>query len=130
MRRWRDALYPNDDAPPMPVDLELIWDGRDALVLPNGLHWQLAGVAGFDKPLHVRARRGGERIRLPDRHHRHLLKHVLQSRDLPPWRRAGIPLLFDADGDLLAAGDIHSKALAAWLRAHGASLVLIDPARD
>ena len=55
----------------------------------------------------------------------HLIDHLQPGhmlRSLPP----------DAlhDGDLLAAGDIHSKALAAWLRAHGASLVLIDPARD
>ena len=130
LRRWRDALYPDDDVSPLPDDLDIRWDGRDELILPNGLRWSLDGTSNFDCPLHVRPRLGGERIQLPGRQHRHLLKHVLQERDLPPWRRAATPLLFDAAGELLAAGDIHSACLAAWLKVRGACLRLSDPARD
>ena len=130
LRRWRDALYPDDDASPLPADLDIEWDGRDELILPNGLRWTLAGAVGFEAPLHVGPRLGGERIQLPGRQHRHLLKHVLQDRGLPPWRRAAIPLLFDVDGELLAAGDIYSARWDAWLRDRGASLVLSEPAHD
>lgn len=130
LRRWRDALYPHGDLPPLPGDLDIQWDGRDELRLPNGLRWSLEGVPGFESLLHVRSRGGGERIQLPGRQHHHQLKHVLQEQGLPPWRRAAIPLLFDADGELLAAGDIHSARLAAWLQGHGARLALSDPARD
>ena len=67
-------------------------------------------------------RRGGERIRLPDRTHRHALKQVLQDRGIPPWQRARLPLLSDGE-ELLAAGDvILSARLDAWLRARGARL--------
>ena len=71
----------------------------------------------------MRARRGGERIRLPGRAHSHALKHVLQERAVPPWVRERLPLLLDADGALLAAGDIAvAESLARWL--HDAGLRL------
>jgi tRNA(Ile)-lysidine synthase len=72
----------------------------------------------------VHARRGGERITLPGRDHTHALKHVLQDLDVPPWLRARMPLLSDADGALLAAGDVaYSAAFERWLRDRGAQLV-------
>jgi tRNA(Ile)-lysidine synthase len=71
----------------------------------------------------VRARRGGERIRLPGRAHTHALKHVLQDRGVPPWEREHLPLLFDGDGELEAAGDVVVGArLAARLSAAGVRL--------
>ena len=130
LRRWRDALYLEDGVPPLPADLDIAWDGREPLALPNGLHWRLDGAQAFDAPLQVRARAGGERIQLAGRTHRHRLKHVLQGQGLPPWRRAALPLLVDAEGELMAAGDIHSATLDAWLKARGAELVLTIPGRD
>ena len=57
---------------------------------------------------------------LRKRHPQH--DHGPLPRDAP-WRRARMPLLSDADGELLAAGDaILSARMAAWLRAHGARL--------
>ena len=74
-------------------------------------------------PVTVRARTGGERITLPGRTHSHALKHVLQDLDIPPWRRASMPLLVAGDGAVLAAGDrVVSGAFDAWLRARGAQL--------
>ncbi|WP_036137677.1 tRNA lysidine(34) synthetase TilS, partial [Novilysobacter defluvii] len=73
--------------------------------------------------LRVHARRGGERIRLPGRAHRHALKHVLQDTGIPPWERARMPLLSAPDGELLAAGDeVLSGRFAEWLAARGRSL--------
>ena len=130
LRRWRDALYLDERQAPLPADLDITWDGRSGLVLPTGLQWMLEGATGFEMPLRVTARRGGERIQLAQRRHRHLLKQVLQDEGIPPWQRDAIPLLFGADGELLAAGNIHSAALTAWLREHDAELLLSNPGRD
>lgn len=132
---WRDGLYAFHDASlarrALPLDWSAEWNGRAPLVLPNGDHLALVG-ADFDTtaalnaapwPVRVRARRGGERIRLPQRAHRHALKHLLQEADLPPWERARMPVIDGRDGETLAAGDrIVSATLDAWLRAANAEL--------
>lgn len=123
--RWRDFLHADRPRAPLPPDWSTGWDGRAPLELPDGGRLRLAGadgdaVAGFEAPLRVHARRGGERIVLPGRNHSHALKQVLQERGVPPWRRAHLPLLSDAQGRLQAAGDIACSAqLDRWLRAHG-----------
>ena len=59
----------------------------------------------------------------PGRSHSHALKQVLQELGVPPWERDHLPLLSDASGELLAAGDlIHSARFDAWLRDRGARL--------
>jgi tRNA(Ile)-lysidine synthase len=84
---------------------------------------QLEGSNGFEWPLRVHARLGGERIVLPGRSHSHALKHVLQDFGVPPWVREHLPLLSDADGVLLAAGDlVFSTSFDAWLLTHNAQL--------
>jgi tRNA(Ile)-lysidine synthase len=46
------------------------------------------------KPLTVRFRRGGERLRpLGQRHHRSL-KKLFQEAGVPPWERSRIPLIY------------------------------------
>ena len=99
------------------------WDGRAPLALPDGGELRLLGTdAGFDSPVQIRARRGGERIQLPGRTHSHALKDLLQQQGLPPWQRRQLPLLFDED-TLLAAGDrVIGAALQPWLQAHHAQL--------
>ena len=83
----------------------------------------MRGAAGFDQPVRVHARQGGERIVLPQRGHSHALKHVLQDHGMPPWQRIPLPLLSAAGGELLAAGDaILSASLAEWLAARDARL--------
>ena len=74
-------------------------------------------ASAFDTPLELRPRIGGERITLPGRTHSSELKHVLQALGVPPWERNRLPLLFAADGELLAAGDVALSArLQDWLR--------------
>ncbi len=125
VQRWRGLLHADVIRPPLPADFVQPWDGSAPLALPTGDTLALLGASRFDAPLQVRARRGGERIVLPGRGHSHALKHVLQDAGMPPWQRERLPLLFDADGRLLAAGDaIVSASLAAWLVAHGARLLL------
>jgi len=126
LRGWRDALYAERDPPPLPADWQAQWDGRAPLALPDGrcLRLHADTPLAFDAPLLVRLRQGGERILLPGRMHSQALKQVLQERAVPPWQRARLPLLFDAER-LLAAGDrIVAAPLHAWLQAHDARLVL------
>lgn len=126
--RWRDGLYAMRGTPDaFAQDWQALWDGTDRLLLPNGASLEVIGADGFGQDLHVRARRGGERLVLPGRAHSHALKHVLQERGIPPWERGALPLLFAEDGELLAAGDvIVSDRMQRWLGQRGARLRLMQ----
>ncbi|WP_024869281.1 tRNA lysidine(34) synthetase TilS [Pseudoxanthomonas suwonensis] len=136
IERWGDLLHADREREPLPSSWSVAWDGREPLHLPDGGLLQLhdgrgAPVPGFDAPLRVHARQGGERITLPGRPHSHALKHVLQERAVPPWRRRHLPLLSDAEGDVLAAGDaIQAGALAQWLDARDWRLAWQPPGSD
>ena len=123
LRAWRDLLHADVARPPLPQEWQVEWDGRAPLALPGGDVLMLEGATGFDTPLRVHARQGGERLVRPGRSHSHALKHVLQELGVPPWERERLPLLGDPDGELLAAGDlVHSARFDAWLRERGARL--------
>jgi len=135
LRRWHDLLYIHHERPSLPEDWCCEWDGLAPLALPTGDFLALVPVGGASAPTatvgpegpptkyRVSARRGGERIRLPGRQHSHSLKHVLQEQGIPPWERARMPLLFAADGELLAAGDaIASARFDQYCRANGLRL--------
>lgn len=123
LQRWRDRLHAGPIRPALPPGWSTPWDGRAPLALPTGGQLALRGAAGFDVPLSVHARRGGERLRLPGRRHTHALKHLLQEAGIPPWERARLPLLRHPDGELLAAGAaLVGARLDDWLRRHGARL--------
>ena len=65
---------------------------------------------------------------LPGRTHSHALKHVLQSRGVPPWERARLPLLCDGQDRVLAVADLlYAAPFDAWLRDHGARLRWTPP---
>lgn len=124
LRRWQDRLYLDRPRPPLPADWSCDWDGQAPLVLPTGDSLQFVSASGPEGPpamsFRVCVRRGGERIRLPGRDHSHSLKHVLQEQAVPPWERERMPLLFAADGELLAAGDsILSARFDEYCRVHG-----------
>lgn len=123
VQRWRDLLHADWQRPPLAANWSTTWDGRVPLTLPTGDTLALEGATGFDAPLRVHARRGGERLRLPGRAHSHALKHLLQDAALPPWQRERLPLLSAVDGTLLAAGDaLLAAPLAQWLAARDARL--------
>jgi tRNA(Ile)-lysidine synthase len=118
IRRWRDGLHAGRVQAPLPPDWRARWDGLAPLALPGGGTLALEPAGGFEQPVSVRARAGGERLVLPGRGHSSELKQVLQDLGLPPWERERLPLLFAEDGELLAAGDVGVSArLSAWLQA-------------
>jgi len=123
VQRWRGLLHAAIVRAPLPDAWSATWDGRAPLQLPTGDTLALLGAGNFEAPLRAHARQGGEQIQLPGRAHRHTLKRVLQAQGIPPWERHGMPMLSQAGGELLAAGDaILSAHLAAWLGAQGATL--------
>ncbi len=132
VRRWRGLLHAGLRRAPLPEEWSTQWTLDAQLLLPGGGTLCIEGDVAADHdgeatppalPLRVHARRGGERITLPGRRHSHALKHVLQDLGVPPWERAGLPLVSDAHGTLLAAGDlVYSAGFDAWLRARGARL--------
>ncbi len=122
IRRWRGQLHVVPVLSPWPVGWQQSWQGDVPALLPDGGVLTLQGADRLDRPLLLRQRRGGERIHLPQRTHRHALKQCLQQSEVPPWLRPHLPLLCDGD-DVLAAGDrIVSGTLQHWLQAHGARL--------
>jgi len=148
IHRWRDLLYADHEREALPADWSVTWSMDAPLVLPTGdrLERDVACRSDasrelspfrqpaqelathvartFDTDVHVHARVGGERIVLPGRTHSHALKHVLQELGVPPWERKRLPLLSDAAGNLLAAGDlVYSATFDAWLRHHQLRLV-------
>lgn len=123
IRRWRGELHLLSTTLALPPHWSVHWDGRAPLALPDGGSLVLHGAAdGFDTPLQISARRGGERIQLPGRGHSHALKDLLQQQGLPPWQRRQLPLLFDGQ-TLMAAGDrVIGATLQQWLDEHSATL--------
>jgi tRNA(Ile)-lysidine synthase len=123
IQRWRNVLHGDFQRAPLPSDWQVEWFGRQPLALPGGGSLHLLGHDGFDAPMIVRARLGGERIVLPRRSHSHSLKHVLQQHGVPPWVRAHLPLLVDDEGEIAAAGDrVFSARFEQWLHGRGAQL--------
>lgn len=129
IRRWRDLLHAEAATPALPADFQRHWDSRQPLALPTGDALWLQGAVPWPTPIRLSARNGGERLRLPGRAHMHALKKLLQGAGIPPWERRRLPLLWDADGELLAAGDLLLSArLDFWLRQQGAELGWRRPA--
>lgn len=123
VERWRRLVHAQRIREPLLSTWSANWNGAMPFALPTGDTLSLRGATGFEHPVRVHARQGGERIVLPRRTHSHALKHVLQDQGMPPWHRTRLPLLSSAQGELLAAGDaILSATLADWLAARDARL--------
>jgi tRNA(Ile)-lysidine synthase len=116
LRRYRGCIYPVPGDCASNGETSLNWDGRERLELLRGglLSFTQQDDGGLDpaileRPLTVRYRRGGERLRRPGQRHRQSLKKLLQAAGIPPWMRSRIPLLF-SDDELLAVGELWISA--------------------
>jgi tRNA(Ile)-lysidine synthase len=119
VRRYRDLLHALAPLQFPPVDWVTNFDGS-TLALPLDLGvLRLTGneePARLSTPLQVRFRRGGESLRLASGGHTRELRDLFQEAGIPPWKRGRLPLIFDADGALIAVADI-------WLSEAGAALL-------
>lgn len=80
------------------------WQGETSIDLPHGtLALREASGHGIapqhfgDRPVTIRARRGGEYLRLGPQRPRQSLAHLMQQRGIPHWRRDTWPLVFLGD---------------------------------
>ncbi|WP_442498821.1 tRNA lysidine(34) synthetase TilS [Methylobacter sp. sgz302048] len=111
VRRYRDKLYCLKQSPKQALQ-DVSWSAGQAslrvtddqvwLCLPSSTgilreRWLNANVV-------VRFRRGGEKISLPGRKGRHVLKNLFQEAGIPPWEREVMPLIY-LDDKLAAVGD-------------------------
>jgi tRNA(Ile)-lysidine synthase len=85
------------------AEWSLSWHGEKQLVIPD-----LGGTARFtrrkglgislqklmEKPVTLRMRQGGERLRPDSDRPRRSLKNLLREASLPPWEREALPLIF------------------------------------
>lgn len=99
---------------------EVEWSS--GMVLNLGADCGTLGLGGkktqIPKGWIVRARRGGDRLRLLPNGPNHRLKQLFQSVFVPPWLRAGVPVL-EWDGEPVALGDwVIGYRLKAWLFEH------------
>lgn len=127
VRAWCGVLHAMPVRAPLDASVEGPWDGLAPFGLPHGGALALDPPARLPDGVRVRARTGGERIRLAGRTHSHALKHVLQDARVPSWTREQLPLLVDRD-EVLAAGDVAcSAAFSEWLEARSTRLVWTRP---
>lgn len=104
LRRYRDIVYALHKLDDRIAELSLPWHFEQELALPFGYlsferQWgkgiSLARLAA--KPVTVRYRRGGERMRPTCGRPTRSLKNLLQETAVPPWQRERLPLLYCGD---------------------------------
>lgn len=100
---WKNRLWamtPRSD--PNLVE-DMLWQGEPLRLTDHGL-LRLEPAVRLPIPLHVRWRRGGERLKpVGDRHTREL-RSLFQAGAIPPWQRDACPLLYEGD-ELIAVAD-------------------------
>jgi len=108
VRRFRGALHAM--APlASPAETDLAWQPLHPFGQPGLGQLRARPAIGqglrADREYRVRNRRGGERCKPVGRAHSQALKKLLQERDVPPWRRDRLPLVYCGE-ELAAVGDL------------------------
>lgn len=113
LRAWREGLYLLPSLPALPRGFAVTWAGASPLALPDGHALALCNGLGDEQPqarlpvaVRVCARAGGERLRVSRNRPRQCVKQLLQDLGVPPWQRPNLPLLWSAQGELLAVADL------------------------
>lgn len=116
IRRYRDKLYCLKQTEPETVR-DSIWPAGQTSIRVSD-HQSLCCVpssAGISREqwqnatVEIKARRGGEKIRLPGREGHHDLKKLFQEAAMPSWERERIALVY-LDDKLAAVGDLWISA--------------------
>ena len=135
LQRYRDVVYLLPAAEPEPPaeseSLQLAPGEVRELPGAGGRLWlEPVPAAGLrlapGEILEVAWRRGGERCRPRGRSGGASLKKLLQERDVPPWWRERVPLLY-LEGELLAVGDLWLCDSSRWAGAPGPGECLWQP---
>lgn len=102
---WRDRIW--FEALPQQVPERFAWRGEQALRWGGWRIWLEPDPAGVPLPeldLVVRARRGGERMRLAENRPSRELRLLFQEAAVPAWWRDALPLLWAGDRLLWVGG--------------------------
>ena len=101
LRVYRGALRLTRAAPAGFAPIRWRGEGRVPIAALGGeLRFRRARGAGIDsarldgRPVTIRARSGGERLRPDARRPRRTLKNLFQEAGVPPWERDALPLLY------------------------------------
>lgn len=125
IRRWGANLVLRDVEPTVrdrARDMTIVWDGAQeiGLGLWGGVLKFVAcapGEDGFDAArlrkgvLQVKARKGGEKIKLYRLRPSRNLKHLYQAANIPSFERGALPLVW-LDGDLIFAAGLGAEVRA------------------
>ena len=115
---WKSRLWALPPERIVDADWQVSWHG-EPLALPDGGELLLTVAdSRLAEPLHVRLRRGGERIKPDGDAHTRELRDLFQQAHLPPWQRNACPLLYAGD-ELVAVADrwISTRGTAIFRRA-------------
>ena len=102
LRRYQGFAYIEINHPEHASEIAMIWQGEDALTMPDGTQLvferkQGKGLAidrlGGHK-LRIGSRQGGERFKPDLARPTRTLKHLLQESNMPPWLRERLPLIY------------------------------------
>jgi tRNA(Ile)-lysidine synthase len=113
LRRHAGRLHLVRSGSAPPALYEKLWRGGKEIALPElggvltmargrGAGASLARLRG--RPVTIRARRGGERMKPDCRRPRRSLKNLLQEARIPPWERERLPLIFCGEQLVWASG--------------------------
>ncbi|HEC04872.1 MAG TPA: tRNA lysidine(34) synthetase TilS [Thiothrix sp.] len=102
IRRYKDDVYIMYPLASLPADARWEWDISQPLFIdksvadldPADLGELRDILLEKSTPVTVRFRQGGERIKLSKHEHSTTLKNLFQERNIPPWLRNRIPLVF------------------------------------
>ncbi|HKT43093.1 MAG TPA: tRNA lysidine(34) synthetase TilS [Rhodanobacteraceae bacterium] len=110
VRIWDGRLHAMLPLAAVPENWQSQWSGAP-LALPGDCGTLLletethhAGGTPFDRPLQVRLRQGGERIKPAGDLHTRELRDLFQQARMAPWLRARCPLIY-GNGELIAVAD-------------------------
>ncbi|MCE5232144.1 MAG: tRNA lysidine(34) synthetase TilS [Mizugakiibacter sp.] len=108
MRLWRGLLYAMAPLPEVPSDWRARWDGTPLALPARGgvLALEVDAPERLDAPLEVRIGVAGARLKPAGDRHTRALRDLYQQAGIPPWRRTRCPLIYTADGVLLAVADL------------------------
>ncbi|MDL0432519.1 tRNA lysidine(34) synthetase TilS [Marinobacter sp. TBZ242] len=110
VRRYRGYLYLVADRPPLPSDNAPLIPGRELVWGEWRLQLVPAGNSEMPAPaIRISTRVGGERLRPDPKGPSKSLKNWLQEKGIPPWERARLPLLLEAENgnqEVIGAGDL------------------------
>ena len=114
----------------LPAEILLHWQGESEIAIPawqGRLVFESGAGPGFDRahllqgPLRLRARGGGERLKLDSNRPSRTLKNLFQESDVPVRERLWLPLLYLGDELIFAAGlgmDVRVGRASEGVRVH------------